>query len=255
MTRAPARTHLHSSALLRFLTSQGLVQADAQTGDVGERLGDWLHFRHAIALQAFIGEVDDPSAVAAQPTARVDAKVLRQRFAQARAALERAITEGLPPAPGLARLPMPEAELPQPIDPKTAFDPFRRYCTGHQRQMESILRALRAQLRGMLDKGTTAHKHLATLDGIFENMLLERETRLLAQLPAEFEKRFVQHLRQHMKQLLAAAEADEPAPRSALWLAPLCEDMRTALLAELDLRLQPLWGLIETLAPNAPTPS
>lgn len=252
MTRVSPCTRLHSSELLRFLTSQGMVDAGVDAGDVGQRLGDWLHFRHAIALQAFIGEMDDPAAVPATPTARVDASVLRQRFAQVRSALEQSITEGGAPAPGMPRIEPPTSELEHPIDPKTAFDPLRRYCTGHQRQMENIIRSLRLQLRGMLDKGSTPHKQLATLDAIFENVLLERETRLLGHIPPGFEKRFSKALQQHMKQLFEAAEADEPAPRTAPWLQPLLDDLRTALLAELDLRLQPVLGLIEALTQDTP---
>jgi Protein of unknown function (DUF3348) len=254
MTRAQPRTRLHSSPLLRFLTGNGMVDATVDAGDVGQRLGDWLHFRHAIALQGFIGAVDDPDAPAAQPTARVDATVLRERFAKVRATLEQSILQGSAPAPGMPRIEQPTTELEQPIDPKTVFDPFRRFCIGHQRQMDNIIRSLRAQLRGMLDKGTTPHKQLATLDAIFENVLLEREARLLGHIPAEFEKRFAKALKLHMRQLVAAAEADEPAPRSAPWLTPLYEDMRAALLAELDLRLQPVLGLIEALTPNTPQP-
>jgi len=252
MTRVQPRTRLHSSSLLRFLSEKGLIDAAVSPGDVGQRLGDWLGFRHAIALQAFIGAVDAPHSVPARATARVDAAVLRQRFAQVRAALEQSIVQGTAPAPGLARIHMPHTELDQPIDPKTAFDPFRRYCVGHQRQMDSIIRSLRTQLRGMLDKGATPHKQLASLDAIFENVLQEREARLLANIPAQFEKRFNKALKLHMKQLLSAAESDEPAPRTSPWLAPLHEDMRAALLAELDLRLQPVLGLIEALTQDTP---
>jgi hypothetical protein len=247
MTRVQPRTHLHNSALLRFLDEKGMVDARVDTGDIGLRLGDWLDFRQAIALQGFIGAVDRPARVPAQPTARVDAQVLRRRFAQVREALELSITQGTPPAPGTPRLEMPATELAQPIDTKTAFDPYRRYCSGHQRQMETIIRSLRSQLRGMLDKGSEAHRQLAALDAILDNILSVRETRLLGQITTEFEKRFAKALKQHMKQLLQAAQQDEPAPRTQVWLAPLCEDMRSALLAELDLRLQPLLGLIEAL--------
>ena len=252
MTRVSPRARLHSSELLRVLASQGWLDASADSGDVGQRLGDWLDFRQAIALQAFIGSVDDASTPQAVPTARVDADVLHRRFAQVRAALEQSIVGGSVPAPGLARIELPPVELEHPIDPKTAFDPFRRYSIGQQRQMDNIIRSLRAQLRGMLAKGPTAHQQLAALDGIFENVLHSRESRLLGQIPTQFEKRFAKLLKQHMKALHEAASADEPAPRSAPWLAPLCQDMRSALLAELDLRLQPLLGLIEALTPNTP---
>lgn len=247
MTSVQPRVRLHSSELLRCLASQGLVDATVDAGDIGQRLGDWLHFRHAIALQGLLGEVDKPDAMTAQPTARVDATVLRQRFADVRTALEASITKGSAPAPGMARIEQPETELAHPIDPKTAFDPFRRYGLGHQRQMEQVIKGLRAQLRGMLDKGTPAQRQLALLDAIFENVLLERESRLLGQITIAFEKRFAKALQTQLHQELQAAQADGPAPRTAPWLGPLLEDLRAALLAELDLRLQPVLGLIEAL--------
>lgn len=250
MTRVQPRPRPYSSELLRFLASQGLADAAWDTGDVGQRLGDWLDFRQAIALQAFIGSVDEGTARPVRATARVDADVLRQRFAQVRSALEQSILTGSVPAPGLTRIEQPAIELPHPIDARTAFDPFRRYCVGHQRQMDSVIRSLRAQLRGMLDKGHLAHRQLAALDAMFDKVLSPRETRLLGQLPAEFEKRFAKALRAHLKQLTQAAETDTPAPLAAPWLMPLVEDLRTALLAELDLRLQPVLGLMEALAPN-----
>ena len=252
MTPAPSRARLHSSELLRVLSAQGLLDPAVDAGDVGQRLGDWLHVRHAIALQRFLGEVDAPQAVPAQPTARVDAQLLRRRFAQVRAALEQSITTGTAPAPGMARMEAPATELALPIDPQTAFEPFRRYAHDHQRQMELTLRSLRLQLRGMLAKGTTAQRQLATLDALFENVLLEREARALAQIPLAFEKRFALTLQQHLQQLIAAAEADEAAPQTSPWLGPLLEDLRESLLAELDLRLQPVLGLIEALTRQMP---
>jgi hypothetical protein len=250
MSRVLPRAHLHSSALLRFLTEKAQLPPPHAPGEVGVRLGDWLDFRQAIALQSFIGSLDANDAPAALPTARVDGPVLRERFGQVRLALEASIVQGSVPAPGMPRIEHPATELPQPIDAKTAFDPFRRYASGHQRQMDQVIRGLRTQLRGMLDKGTTAQRQLSTLDALFDNVLLAREARLLGQWPNAFEKRFVQGLRAHLKALVQAEQADEPAPRTSPWLAPLFEDLRQALLLELDLRVQPLLGLIEALAPN-----
>ena len=253
MTRVSPRPRLHSSELLRLLSRQGLIDDSVDPGDVGVRLGDWLDFRQAIALQSLIGQLEQPSAPVAA-TARVDAQVLQRRLREVRQALERAITEGTPPAPGLPRIEWPEVELAQPIDAKTAFDPFRRCALGQQRQMEQVLRSLRSQLRHMLGTGTAAQRQLVALDALLENVLSPRETRLLGQITTEHEKRFARQLRRHLQQAVAASEADEPAPRTAPWLAPLREDLRSALLAELDLRLQPLLGLAEALTtPTVPS--
>lgn len=253
MTRVSPRPRLHSSELLRLLSRQGLIDDSVDPGDVGVRLGDWLDFRQAIALQSLIGQLEQPSAPVAA-TARVDAQVLQRRLREVRQALERAITDGTPAAAGLPRIDWPGTELAQPIDTKTAFDPFRRCVQGQQRQMEQVLRSLRSQLRHMLGTGTAAQRQLAALDALLENVLSPRETRLLGQITNEHEKRFARQLRRHLQQQVAASEADEPAPRTTPWLAPLREDLRQALLAELDLRLQPLLGLAEALTtPTVPS--
>ena len=115
--------------------------------------------------------------------------------------------------------------------------------------------SLRLQLRGMLDKGHRQQRQLAALDAIFDNVLMAREAQLLGQITTAFEKRFARSLRQHMKALVQAAQADEPAPRTEPWLAPLRQDLLNRLLAELDLRLQPILGLIEALTQDtAETP-
>lgn len=252
MSRVFPRAGLHDAELLRFLNTKGLLQLPLDTQDVGQALGDWFDFRQAIALQGFFSNLDSTATIQGVACARIDARVLHERFARIRAALEQSIVEGTPPAPTLARIDEPATELATPIDLKTAFEPFRRFALGHQRQMEQVIKGLRAQLRAMLDTGGAPHKQLAVLDALFENVLISREARSLGQIPLAFEKRFAQALQQHMKQLLKAAEADEPAPRTTPWLQPLLDDLRTALLAELDLRLQPVLGLIEALTQDTP---
>ena len=64
-----------------------------------------------------------------------------------------------------------------------------------------------------------------------DQMLGGREQRLLAGLPAFLKARF-EHWRQ------AEPEA---------WPAPFEQDLQHALLAELELRLQPLLGMVEAL--------
>jgi hypothetical protein len=111
---------------------------------------------------------------------------------------------------------------------------------------------------------------LAALDAAFENILSERESMLLAKVAKLHEKRFVQALKQHLqKQTLAStsttttttpittdAGENESAPATDLeknaWLMPLRQALRTALLAELDTRLQPTLGLLEALHAHTP---
>jgi len=99
-------------------------------------------------------------------------------------------------------------------------------------------------------------QQLAALDASFENILSEREAMLLGKVPKLLEKRFTQALKQHLKKQAEALAEDVNAPRLKpdAWLLPWRQQMRTALLAELDTRLQPALGLLEAFNQES-TPS
>lgn len=258
MARTDSSSRLNPVPLLRFMAEKGWTSAEdlAVRQDIGQELGAWLDFRAAIALHGLLS----PSSATASATlplrrAAPPTRNIGSHVAQVRAALERAIAHNPQPDTrlGLARIDLPPDDLQPPLDPKTAYAAHRRWYGAHQRQIHAVLRKLRAQLRQQLELQSAALQPLAALDSAFESILDARETGLLAKLPALFEKRFVKALKQHMKLQQDAAAQDAPAPRANTWLAPLHADMRTALLAELDLRLQPVLGLLEALPPEQET--
>ena len=251
MTRVASRASLHDTPLLHFLVQQGFALGADEPVEVGQKLSDWLNFRHAIALQGLLDQTELMNQAPVQTASiRVNTQVLQARFDDVRMALERSITHGVPPAPGLPRIETPAPEVLMPIDPKTAFEPFRRYLGAHQRQMDSVIAKLRSQLRGMLAKGDTRWQQLGLLDAAMDAMLSDLETRLLTRLNAHFEKRFNQLLKKHIKDSQQAHEHDTEQPDTDAWLPALCQAMQTALLHELSIRLQPVQGLIDALTHN-----
>jgi len=260
MTRALPRAHLHSSRLVRFLTENAMIEAVQVQGDVGQKLGDWLDFRQAIALHGLLNhEPQAPSSVPAHQrrAALMTPEALSRHVDKFKASLEQSIAQGAPSGTGLTRIDMPPATLDEPIEPKIAFEPYRRFYAAHQRQMETQVRTLRSQVRGQLAKSTPAMQQLAALDANFENILSEREAMLLGKVPKLLEKRFTQALKQHLKKQAEAVAEDANAPRLKpdAWLLPWRQQVRTALLAELDTRLQPALGLLEAFnQESTPTP-
>ena len=91
-------------------------------------------------------------------------------------------------------------------------------------------------------------QQLATLDAAFENILSEREAALLSQVAKMQEKQFVQALKTQLKQ------AQDTQNLNA-WLLPFRQQLRRALLAELDTRLQPTLGLLEAFQHATPSDS
>ena len=257
MTRALPRAHFNSSRLTRFLTENAMIDAAPVADDVGQKLGDWLNFRQAIALHGVLNPEQQDAAPQPAHSRRagvMTAEALTRHVDKVRAQLEQSIVQGAPSGSGLTRIDMPAAELDDPIEPKTAFEPYRRFYAAHQRQMEVSVQTLRSQVRGQLNKGAPRLQQLATLDAAFENMLSEREALVLANVTALHEKRVAQALKKHIQQISnaqaeATADGAEAPSANAVsplpWLLPLRQAMRTALLAELDTRLQPVLGLVE----------
>ena len=272
MTRALPRASLYSASLVRFLTENALLAPARPAEDVGQKLGDWLDFRQAIALHGVLNPETSDAPTASLPAhvqrmALIAPEALAQHVDKVRAQLVESITRGAPAGSGLTRIDMPAPVLDEPVEIKTAFEPYRRFVAAHQRQMESTLRSLRAQLRLQLSKRASAGQQLAALDAAFENILAEREAALLAKTSKLLEKRFVQALKAHMQAqtqpatlitettdaTVDATDVSDPNPNhtpksdTSSWLVPLRQTIRQALLAELDTRLQPTLGLLEAL--------
>jgi len=264
MTRALPRASIHSAPLVRFLTEHALLQPMPSQDNVGERLGQWLDFRQAIPLHALLQPGQPPMAAPPQrPVA--NATTVRAHVEHTRERLSASIVHAAP-LPGTPRIPLPHEAPEQPIDLSQAWEPYRRYASTHQRQMAASIETLRTQVRATVAHGGAALHQLALLDAAYEHALRERETRLLASLPAKLEIRFRQLAGSAPPP--AAPQAETPAganTRSAQaspalpqpeskpdWLLQFEGQLQQALLAELDLRLQPVLGLADAYQATSP---
>jgi hypothetical protein len=133
--------------------------------------------------------------------------------------------------------------LGETLDLNTAYEPHRRYYLSQQRDIESKVRPWRTHVRAVLSKASPTLKQLAALDEVFDEALSARESKLLATVPVLLKQRFVQLCKAHQHTL--ASDDRDAGLNPGRWLAGFTQDMQTALLAELDVRLQPTLGLIE----------
>ena len=151
--------------------------------------------------------------------------------------------------PGKARIKLP-APARHPTDEDAAdFLPYQRYYLAHQRDMNASIGPLRASVRSALADHSPALKQLAALDGVLDQALGPRERNLLASVPQLLAKRFEQLHQAHKTARVDTAAPDDPEAwlQPGGWLAVFCKDMQAVLLAELDVRLQPVAGLIDAL--------
>lgn len=166
--------------------------------------------------------------------------------------IDRPDPTGQAAAPGAldAHTPATAAALriaPPPLDPALEYAPYRRRHLEQQRRMESRIGALRTRARQLLSGASPRLRQLAALDAALEEAFGEREQKLLSTLPALAERCFERRLEAHRQALQASRQPDRPDAwrQPGGWLEAFGEDWRRILLAELDLRLEPVAGLIE----------
>lgn len=238
MAQGISRTVLKHSSLVRALDGLAIAEVSESKQSFAERLGQWLGFNEALSLYSVLNPGGAELAKSGSRT--VEPGAIREEFRRVRANLVDALSAP-PPAPGKADA----GSTPE-------FAPYHRHYLARQRQMSTDIGLLRASVRTAMARRSPALKRLAALDAVLDQALAARERNLLATVPAFLNKRF-EHLHAAHQSAMAAtdnnAEADTPAHwmQPGGWLATYCGEMQAVLLAELELRLQPLAGLIAAL--------
>ena len=210
--------------LTRLLLQWGVPPLPA--APVAERLGGWLGWADAIGLSEVL---------ATNPAASVNASAHREAVGWADAALDR-VQSDLLAAFDDAELASDSAQTaPEGIPLADLLAPYRLHHSQQQRSMAARVATLRERLRPRLAEASGALARLAQLDALFERALFAQEKQALAGLPALLTRRAETH----------------PAADPRHWRVRFWADLQRALRAELDLRLQPVLGLIEALHQEA----
>lgn len=211
MVQASQRTDFSGPGLIRLLAQLHEIDVRESGQTFADRLSQWLGWADAISLSAALD--GSPAAAASRVTTPTRAE--EAQCARVRSALASAIAEDMRSAP---------AEM------TPDFAPCRRRYVARQQAMHTSIAALRGRLRDTLAARSPAMARLASMDAVMEQVLGAHEQRLLATVPALLEK--------HFKRLPPSAQAAPDA---------FGRDMHSVLLAELDIRLQPVEGLLAAL--------
>lgn len=235
MTELPRRTSFSGPTLVRLLSRMTQVEVAEPAQSPAARLDQWLGWTESILLSKVLSApAPAVSAKLGVPGSAADTDVVdvvelaRAEYAQLRDTLEQAIfTAAAPPQP------LPAAQRRQlragvAAEQELDIQSYRRRYTMLQHKMEGNIATLRGRLRGLLAATSPDMARLAAVDAAMEQALGERETTVLAGLPGLLEEHF---------------ERLPQDGRNNTFL----RDLSLVMKEELDLRLQPVQGLLSAI--------
>lgn len=142
---------------------------------------------------------------------------------------------------GSTRLKAPKPERLNNDNQKAAIKPFLSFYVYYQRMLDSKINVLREYIRNSACGLSVKLAQLAKLDEVLADTLVAHERKSFAQVPVLLERRFSEQL-----QRAQAAQLSE-------LYASFCRDLQALLLAELEVRMLPVLGLIESIEAEALT--
>jgi hypothetical protein len=213
-----------------MLTRLTDVDAPQSGASLPDRLSHWLDWKQAIALSTAL------DGTPAEPADDVPAfgQAAEDECLRSRDALVQAINTDRAFVTAAQR----EARGMPSVDAANDYAPLRQRYIALQRKIQATTGSLRGNLRDMLARESPEMARLAEVDAVMELALSPREQSLLGKLPTLLGEYF-DGLRQRAQ--------DTSAEPSAAWLDVFRKDMQSVLLAELDVRFQPVEGLLAAL--------
>lgn len=240
MSRRPV---ISAPTLIRLLARLTDFEPPESGPTLSDRLSQWLGWTDAIALSSALN--GSPPAVPSAPRALAPADAsacarLRDDFA---ASFARDCSLSTGTAGQIRSL--------ANVAANAEFASYRQRYLTQQQSMEHAIGIVRARLRALLATRSPEMARLATIDAVMERALTPRERTLLAAVPGLLERRF-ERLRDAEHSAISAAHAAgaRAGVAAGKWLEAFHRDMQSTLLAELDIRLQPVQGLLAALQPS-----
>lgn len=259
---------LNSTRLIRLLSGVSGPDTRESRADFAEKFGRMLHFSGSVnlfsALETPVRTDSDPS----QTSGHLAGEKIRNQFLTAQAGVVRFIVADFVPTSRRTGNQLPTAgalhahcELNGVFSAKNkktparlaaVFEPYRKFYMSRQRDLEVKVGLLRVDIRDSIAGLSPALAKLAKIDQALSESLAVTSGEAFAVIPKLLEKRFgllFETLQSEFPENPGASDFNLWMKPGG-WLSAFCTEMQELMLAELEVRLQPVVGMIDALPNN-----
>ena len=241
MTQTQAQSAPQSSRLVSFLQDLAASKVALTHKNFTDKLGQLIDLTDSIALSESLRGLSRIQFVSGS----APQLGLQEEFLQSRRGMIEFIARSF--TPGAVALPfsLPKLDEAALQDESTGYQPYLKFYALHQSDMEFRVQRLRLKIRQQVAGHSRELAQLVALDEALADALSAQSRKLFAQIPRLLGSRF-DYLRQQQFETNAASKQNPQLWLEADgWLQKFYREMQGLLLAELDVRLQTVVGLVE----------
>ena len=258
MPDAPLQAiNLHGSRLVHLLTDMNVSNVKFSSTNISERLGSLIDIGDSMRLSALHDKLNDLDVEAEVPTSQtLKDEVLRVRKILIRSVVSSFSTDG-----DAAKIKLPTPEDGTTCELLLTFEPYHHFYLSHQREFDIKIKMLQLRIKDKVYGMSTELAQLVTLDEAIRVNILQQLRKNFSVIPKLLGKQFDHLLKEFLAQQTLIHENNNSMPddeeslkklvnvsrQENGWLNQFFKDMQGLLLAELELRLLPILGLIEAV--------
>lgn len=220
-----------------------------------ERLGRLIDLSGSIALsRVHVSLAATASKLCAKTATVVSTESLVDEFIRVRTTIVQSIIDSFVPTAGVGVAPpsLPLVTAAISAAELTRYGRYQLFYVSRQKEIAVKLGKLRASTRAAVSSRSSRLAQLVVLDAALDEALSAPTQKLFAEIPRLLERRF-QYLYLQHQQVVAGQHGAHGEDDWRLWsqaggwLEQFTGEMQGLLLAELEVRIQPVLGLIEAL--------
>jgi Protein of unknown function (DUF3348) len=264
MTQASTQVSINGSRLVRFLSGlvvtdevpeqkklsqprsqQGSQQLSQQSSQqLSQQLGKLIDFSSSVTLSDLHSKLGK---LKFEPYS-VPSEACQEEFLRVRSLLVESIAksfiQGEETSQVRIRFPLPKPDT--SLSDAEGYEPYRRFYTAHQREIDAKAQYLRSFVRDAASGLSPRLMQLVELDTRVGEIMTVHQRQCFAVVPKLLEKRFAQLFRDNPQ-----SSDEQHDDITAQRLRQFGQEVQGLLLAELEVRLQPVVGLIEAINEEA----
>mgnify|MGYP000137798836 CR=1 FL=1 len=247
MTQVTKHNPLKGSKLVRFLSEYEISNVEVSHKNFAERLGLLVDLSDSVTLSESLRAIPKMVHKTAEVVAEKEGDNLVQAFLKQRSAVLESILKSFDSKAVFIQFKLPIPKSNTSIEEAIKFDQYQRFYLLHQSELDFKIEQIRSFVRKVISEYSLNLAQLAELDKTFSKSMTIHTRKRFSVVPQLLKVRFDQLYSDYCDSLSESTCVDKPIfwVTKNGWLTQFYSEMQQILLAEFEVRLEPIIGLVE----------